>query len=247
MTQPSLSIACACVAVVTLAAFVAMSPINSESQSTIVPAPQTDAGILERQSQVVARARESLPTDVIFVGDSLTQSWEDTGANIWKDRFASLKALNLGVSGDRTEHVLWRLDQAPLTRRAPKVIVLLIGTNNLGHRTADAPQTLAGIRAVVAKMRQQVPAARILLCAIFPRDHEMSAMRGDVLQINQALASAYAHDTAVRVIDLGSSFVAADGLISPQIMPDYLHLSPAGYQIWADGIRAPLADALKPS
>lgn len=228
-----------------LACLLAMTPILTSKQSTVTPASRTDEGILPRQAEVIRRARESAPVGVVFVGDSITQAWEDGGAAIWKDRFAGAGALNLGVSGDRTEHVLWRLDQAPLTRLAPKAVVLLIGTNNLGHGTANAAQTFAGICAVVAKIHLQVPNARILLCAIFPREENMNAMRGDVAQVNQALASAFANDSSVRIIDLCTSFIGVDGKILARLMPDFLHLTPAGYQVWADGIRAPLEDALK--
>lgn len=228
-----------------LVGLLAMSPSFSNEQSTVTPAPRIDEGILARQSEVLRRAHDSAPVQLVFVGDSITQAWEDGGAEIWKERFAPSGALNLGVSGDRTEHVLWRLDQAPLTRLDPKAVILLIGTNNLGHGTATAAQTFAGVRAVIAKIQSQVPKARILLCAIFPREEEMSAMRGDVAQVNQALASAFANDSSVRMIDLCASFVGANGKIPARLMPDFLHLSPAGYQVWADGIRVPLADALK--
>ncbi len=227
-----------------LACLLAMSPIFTSKQSTVTAVPRTDGGILSRQAEVIRRARESAPTNVVFVGDSITQAWEDGGAAIWKERFAVAGALNLGVSGDRTEHVLWRLDQAPLTRLAPKAVVLLIGTNNLGHGTANAAQTFAGIYAVVAKIHSQVPNARILLCAIFPREENMNAMRGDVAQVNQALASAFANDSSVRIIDLCAAFIGVEGKIPARLMPDFLHLTPAGYQVWADGIRAPLAEAL---
>lgn len=245
MPNPNTSLPRLLGSTILLVGLLAMSPIFTSKQSTVTPVSQTDEGILPRQAEVNRRARESAPVGVVFVGDSITQAWEDGGAAIWKERFATIGALNLGVSGDRTEHVLWRLDQAPLTRLAPKAVVLLIGTNNLGHGTADAAQTFAGICAVVAKIHSQVPQARILLCAIFPREENMNAMRGDVAQVNQSLASAFANDSSVRIIDLCTSFIGADGKIPARLMPDFLHLTPAGYQVWADGIRVPLAEALK--
>ncbi len=216
--------------------------LPASDPSSLVPVPQTSEGILARQNLVLQRARESAPGGVVFVGDSITQAWD--GTDLWTERFVPMGAVNLGVSGDRTEHVLWRLEQAPLTRLAPKAVVLLIGTNNLGHGTSTAAETLAGIRAVVDKMKKQVSSARIVLCAIFPVGKHINAMRGEVLQINQALARAYANDSSVTLVDLGSSFVDADGNISPSLMPDGLHLAPAGYTIWADGIKAPLEAAV---
>lgn len=230
---------------VTLAPAIVMSSQPQPDQVTVTPVARTEEGILARQAEVIRRARESAPASIVFIGDSITEAWEGPGAAIWKERFALAGAVNLGVSGDRTEHVLWRLNQASLTRLEPKAVVILIGTNNLGHGTADAKATLAGIRAVVAQIQKQVPQARLLLCAIFPRGEGMNSMRGDVLQVNQALAVAVVGDPSIRLIDLGGKFVDASGEISPTLMPDFLHLSPDGYRIWADGIQTPIAEALK--
>jgi lysophospholipase L1-like esterase len=183
---------------------------------------------------------------VVFIGDSITQGWEDDGRAVWSERIAPLGALNLGVSGDRTEHVLWRLGQAPITRLNPKAVVLLIGTNNVGHGRDDAAATLAGVRAVVSLVRAQAPTATVIVCGILPRGEQMNAMRGELLQVNQALAREFGAscDTdaplpaggGVRFIDFGTRFIAPDGKIPPGLMPDALHLSPAGYSVWADAV-----------
>lgn len=208
--------------------------------SSVVPAARTEPGAIERQNMLLERVRTAKgPVGVVFVGDSITQGWEDPGRESWNAMATASLApdgtpLNLGNSGDRTENVLWRLQQAPLTPLAPKAIVLLIGTNNLGHGTSNAAETLAGIRAVLALLRAQCPDARILLMATFPRGERMNAMRGDILQINQALASD--HGPGVSVIDIGARFVDAAGDIRKDLMPDALHLSPTGYRIWADAV-----------
>lgn len=222
-------------------AFCSLAMLGLAGEPTsVVPASRTEAGAIERQNLLLQRVRDAKgPGGVVFVGDSITQGWDDPGREAWDAmRTAGLSKggtlLNLGNSGDRTEHVLWRLGQAPLTPLAPEAIVLLIGTNNLGHGTSNAAETLAGIRAVLALLRAQCPEARIVLMATFPRGERLNAMRGDILQINQALASDLG--PGVTVIDIGARFVDATGDIRKDLMPDALHLSPAGYRIWADAV-----------
>lgn len=210
-------------------------PAPPRANTAIVPATRTDPWILERQAECVRRARESAPASVIFVGDSITQGWEDGGAEHWVRAFAPLGALNLGVSGDRTENVLWRLEQAPLGRLQPKAIVLLIGTNNLGHGTHTGEETLAGVRRVIETLRQQVPAARLLVLEVFPRGERFHALRGELAQLNQALR-AHAAELGCEVLPLGDRWVQSDGSISNLDMPDYLHLSSAAYGQWADAL-----------
>lgn len=213
------------------------------ANAAVVPAKRADQWILERQDLVVRRAKEAERAAVVFVGDSITQAFEDGGKDAWQRHFADLGALNLGVSGDRTEHVLWRLQEAPLTRLQPKVIVLLIGTNNLGHGTSNAEQTLAGVLAVLATLRAQAPTARILVTETFPRGERMNAMRGDILQVNQAVRGQL--DANMRSLPIGDRWVRADGTIGKDTMPDFLHLSPAAYEQWAKALLPEILEALR--
>ena len=227
-----------------LAALTLLAPaaVAQADNPATTPVPRTDEGILARQTEVLRRAREAGPADVVFLGDSITQGWEGAGKAVWERDVAPLGAVNLGVSGDRTEHVLWRLQEAPITRLQPRAVVVMIGTNNLGHGSSNAEQTLAGVRAVLAKVREQAPQAEILLLEIFPRGERINAMRGDIAQINQALR---AHPPqGVRTLALGDRWVQADGTISKEVMPDLLHLSPLGYEQWAQGMLPALRELL---
>lgn len=209
-----------------------MAGQDAPKPSSIVPAPRTD-GAVDRQTEVVRRVKDAKgPVSVVFVGDSITQGWEGAGKERWDAVIAPLNAINIGVSGDRTEHVLWRLNEAPLTPLAPKAIVLMIGTNNLGHGSSNAEETLLGVRSVIETLRTQCPEATVVVCGIFPRGERFNAMRGDILQINQVLGKLAGDHVVVR--DFGQRFLKDDGSISSEIMPDFLHLSPAGYAIWAD-------------
>jgi len=216
---------------------------DATKPSSLVPAARTDDWAIKRQDELLRRARESAPVSVVFVGDSITQSWEDPGKDAWAKHIAPLGALNLGNSGDRTENVLWRLEQAPLTRLAPKHVVLLIGTNNLGHGTSNAQETLDGVKAVATKLAEQCPQATVHILEIFPRGERFNAMRGDICQINQALRAFVADDaerngrtSRLRIHAIGDRFLGADGAISKDIMPDFLHLTPKGYEMWAEAI-----------
>jgi lysophospholipase L1-like esterase len=211
--------------------------------SAVLPVARTESAILERQAEVLRRAKTGAKAPVVFVGDSITQGWEGDGAEPWQKYFAPLGALNLGVSGDRTEHVLWRLQQAPLTRLEPRVVVLLIGTNNLGHGTSDAEQTLAGVLAVIALLHAQAPQAVLLVHEIFPRGERMNPLRGDIAQINQVLRGLA--DAKTRVLGFSDRWVRADGTISAQSMPDFLHLSPAAYAQWAEALAPQIQGAPK--
>lgn len=207
----------------------------------LVPVPRTDAGILARQTECLRRAKETPSANVVFLGDSITQAWDDTGKELWKQHFAPLGAVNLGVSGDRTEHVLWRLQEAPITRLEPKVVVLLIGTNNLGHGTSNGEQTLEGVLKVIQTLRAQAPKAKLLVHEIFPRGERFNPMRGEIAQVNQVLRT----QPDVRVLGIGDRWVRADGSISAAIMPDFLHLSPEGYSQWAQALKPEIEAALK--
>ncbi len=150
---------------------------SAPQPSSLIPADRTDKGGKERCETLLQRAQKSEPTKVLFVGDSITQSWEGPGRDAWQEHIAPLGALNLGNSGDRTEHVLWRLQQAPLTRLEPKHVVLMIGTNNLGHHTSNAAETLAGVQAVVKVLLEQCPKATVHVLEIFPRSAQFDPMR----------------------------------------------------------------------
>ena len=173
---------------------------------------------------------------LLFVGDSITQGWEGVPA-IWDRFYGSRKAANYGIGGDQTGHVLWRLEHDELKNIAPKAVVLMIGTNNLG---ADRDEDIArGIAAVVTDLRKALPEAKILLLGVFPRSEKQDHFRERIKAINDHIRILDDGKT-VRYLDIGPVFLEADGTISKQIMPDFLHLSGAGYQRWAEAIEPTL-------
>jgi len=212
------------------------------------PAPKT-GGWAKRHEAFVEEAKKG-GFDVLFTGDSITDGWRNNPQKkIFDATFGPLRAANFGISGDRTQHVLWRLQNGEFEGLTlPKVVVLMIGTNNIGQKDSPVPaaSAVAGIQAIVKEIRKKSDHTKILLLGVFPRaekpDH---AFRGMVKEINGAAAKLDDGGKSVKFIDIGEKFLQADGSISKEVMPDFLHLSEKGYQIWADAIQEPLVELLK--
>lgn len=227
-----------------LFAFLIAARLTFGGHSAIDPVPRTDQGWKDRQALLNKRAAEAgAKCELVFIGDSITQGWEGEGKQVWADNYAKYNAVNLGIGGDRTQHVLWRLDNGNLEGLAPKVAVVMIGTNNSNGEDNTVEQIAAGVRAIVQKLREKLPNTKILLVSVFPRGENPNPQRGKILQVNQIIHK-LADGQNVIWVDFGHKFVSDEGLISREIMPDYLHLSPKGYEIWAQSLERPLNRAL---
>jgi lysophospholipase L1-like esterase len=215
---------------------------ETRTNTAIVPAPRT--GPNQRTTLVLQRAKDNPgPCDIAFIGDSITQGWEGAGKNVWSRFYESRDCLNFGVGGDRTQHVLWRFQQGQLDGLKPKVAVLMIGTNNSRDRDNTEAEILEGVQMIVKEIRQRLPDTKVLVLGIFPRSQTFSAQRGKLLQVNQALAR-LADERNVFYLDFGSKLIENDGSISKDIMPDALHLSEKGYEIWAEAMEPKLKELL---
>ena len=231
-------------ALLCLAALLIQGPAGWAAHSAIDPAPRPDQGWKDRQALLNKRAAETGgKCDLVFIGDSITQGWEGDGKQVWADRYAKYNAVNLGIGGDRTQHVLWRLDNGNLEGLSPKAAVVMIGTNNSNGEDNTVEQIAGGVRAIVQKLRAKLPNTKILLVAIFPRGENPNPQRGKILQVNQIIRK-LADGENVFWVDFGQKFVTEEGQIPREIMPDYLHLSPKGYEIWAESLERPLNRAL---
>jgi len=180
--------------------------------------------------------------DVMFVGDSITEMWPQP---VWDANFGRFKPANFGIGGDHTGNLLWRLQTPAIAALAPKLVVLLIGVNNLNLCGESPEQVFEGIRAVVEKLRKQYPGARILLNAVLPAGElPDSALRQRVNALNRMVA-ALGDGKTVLFHDYGPRLLGADGKLSAQLQPDFLHLSEQGYRIWADALRPDIEQLLK--
>jgi len=185
------------------------------------------------------RAKEG-KCDLLFLGDSITQGWGNN--EVWKKSYAPRNAVNFGIGGDTTQNVLWRIQNGELDGLAPKVVVLMIGTNNFGLH-GDAPADVAkGVAAITRTLREKLPASKILLLGVFPRDEKPgTGGRKKILELNAELAKI----GDVSFLDIGAKFLAADGTLPKETAPDFLHLSVKGYQIWADAMEPELSKLLQ--
>ena len=233
------------------ALLVAALPLSANT--AIKPEPR-DPNWVKRHEGFVQIAKQG-GVDVLFVGDSITDGWRRLerggGKATWDREFAPLKAANFGISGDRTQHVLWRLENGELDGIRPKAVVLMIGTNNTGfERDGTTPrntpaETVAGVDAILRKLRTSQPQAKILLLAVFPRGEKPDhPQRLQVNEINRGIAK-LADGKNIRFLDINARFLAADGTLPKEIMPDFLHPAEKGYEIWAAAIKEPLAALLR--
>lgn len=214
--------------------------------SAVTPAPR-DANWVKRHEGFVEMAKKG--GDVLFLGDSITDGWRGKGQAIWEKNYAPLNAINFGIGGDRTEHVLWRMQNGELEGLKPKAVVLMIGTNNTGNNRDGTPKNTneeiaEGVTKIVQGLRTKLPGAKILLLAIFPRGEKETPIRARLKEINAKLAK-LDDGKMIKYLDIGDKFLEADGTLSRDIMPDLLHPNDKGYQIWADAIEQPLAALLK--
>jgi len=176
--------------------------------------------------------------DIIFDGDSITNRWENTGKSVWDRNYAANSA-DFGIEGDRVENVLWRLSKGQVDGIDPKVVVLMIGTNNSGRDSAD--QIAAGIKVLVPEYEKRCPNAHIILMGIFPRGQDANdGGRQKVTAVNSQISSLDDRDR-VTYVDIGPKLIESDGTISSSMMPDFLHPAAQGYQIWSDAIQ-PIID-----
>ena len=209
----------------------------------IVPVPRTGQGY-QRFLELNQRVKENRgQAQVIFVGDSITQGWEVNGKEIWAKYYAPRHAVNLGIGSDHTQHVLWRLDHGNLDGLSPKVAVVLVGVNNIPDTNNTPRHVLEGVTAVVRKLREKLPQTKVLLLGIFPFREDFCDQRAKALQVNQALHK-LDDGNSVRFLDFGYLFIQPDGRISKEMMRDFLHLTPAGYRIWAEAMEPTLAAML---
>ena len=225
--------------------------------------------------------------DVIFLGDSITHGWE--GQKAWKEHFGPFKPVNLGIGGDQTGHVLWRITEGhEIDQLKPRAAVIMIGTNNIGGYSAR--DIAGGIKTIVEELKRQKPDMKILVLGVFPRgssgdaersleqitesikpiNEELKKEKPDLKRLNalvralerkrgtipaaklnkkvaaiNAIIAKLDDGKTVFYKDIGKEFLDPNGGLSGEIMPDYLHLSARGYDIWGKAIKGDLEKLVK--
>jgi lysophospholipase L1-like esterase len=201
--------------------------------------------------------------DLYFQGDSITDYWGRNTANQpfrpnFDKYFGGWKAADFGVAADRTENVLWRISNGELDGVKPKVIVLLIGTNNLpkdmqNYLPKTAAETAGGVKAILDVMKAKQPQAKILLVSVFPREDKINAsnpayredLKPKIRELNGLLAR-FDDGKQVHFLDIYDKFLGPDGNLIPGTFTDRLHPSEKGYDIWAQAMLPILTEWLGP-
>jgi len=165
------------------------------------------------------------PCDIIFIGDSITQKWKDEGKEVWVKRYAPRNALNFGLGGDSTQHVLWRLETMNIESFEPKVAVVLVGTNN---QKSEPPEIAAGVRAVIAKTKQLYRGVKVIAVSILP-----NARATDNMAATNKIIRTFADNKTVFYLDLAAK-MTSEGDSWRGLRGDKLHLQPEGYELWAN-------------
>ena len=213
---------------------------KTKLHSALNPVPR-QGGWMKRHESFNTRVAKG-NVDLVFIGDSITQGWEGRGKGVWEKFYGKRNTVNLGIGGDRTQHVIWRLDNGNLKDITPKAAVIMIGTNNSGSNSSK--EIADGVRAIVKQIRAKSPKTQILLLGVFPRGTNNEDKRRQVNEGANKIFSKLDNGKYVHYLDIGPKFLEKNGTLTREIMPDLLHLSEKGYTIWAESIEAQLAKLL---
>lgn len=179
--------------------------------------------------------------DVLFIGDSITQGWEGAGKGTWEKFYAQRNALNLGFSGDRTEHVIWRLQNGNLKNQEnAKLAIIMIGTNNTGHNEQAPHETAEGIEKIISLVKEGCPKAKIILLGIFPRSVNPTDKPRLINEVINKRIAGLDDGENVHYLELDDAFLNDQRILTKEIMPDALHPREKGYQIWAQSMEPTL-------
>lgn len=213
-----------------------MSNTISNLSAAVNSVPQEAVWWLSRHEEKLSMKASMPRVDLVFLGDSITHAWEKEGAEVWSEFYKPRHALNLGFDGDCTENVLWRLEHGEVDDIQPKLLVLLIGTNNSGHRQDNAEDTARGIKKILLVLTEKLPNTNVLLLAIFPRSAK-ATQRLRVLnsEVNQYIQT-YDDNDKVFYLDINHCFLDKEGRLTRDVMSDFLHPNVSQYKVWAEAI-----------
>ena len=231
------------VSVLTTASVRLLGADDQPQNSAVAPASKLNEDWWKKRHEGFNERAKQGNVDLLLIGDSITHGWEGDGKSVWENFYTKRNAMNLGIGGDRTQHVLWRLDNGNIEGLKPKAAVLMIGTNNSNGNDNTAEEIGVGIQAVVKKLREKLPETKVLILAVFPRGDKPNPQREKNAKASQ-IAAELADNKNIYYLDIGPKFLQEDGTLAKEVMPDLLHLSPQGYEIWAASIEDRLADLM---
>jgi lysophospholipase L1-like esterase len=225
--------------------------MSTTENTALIPVPQLEKDGYDwyaRHEEILA-IKHQVDPEVIWIGDSITHEWggvprtglRTTGEETMSTMLGEYRMLNLGFGWDRIQNVLWRLDHGEIEGLRAKVVVIHIGSNNTGignARVNTSEEIAEGVWAVCRRVRRQLPDARILLMAIFPRCETVDDPKRVCLrEANRLLEAQVSVDPAIQWIDIGPQFLDENGRMLPGMTRDFCHPTEAGYRIWAAAVR----------
>ncbi len=209
-----------------------------EQSDAVVPAPRDNNWWMSRYAGMNERVKQG-NVNLLMIGDSITHGWEGRGKQVWAKYYEKRNAVNLGIGGDRTQHVLWRLDNGNIDGISPTLAVLMIGTNNSSSNTSE--EIADGVKAIVEKLRAELPKMKILVLAIFPRGADNNDAKRQVNQKANKIIAKLADGENVFFLDINQKFLTPEGVLTKEVMPDFLHPHEMGYGIWAEAMEPTIA------
>lgn len=241
---------------VVVASFGLVCSAMAEAPVNYATSPVLHPGTEKRHESfnVISKKGEA---ELVFLGDSITHGWDGKGKAVWEKHWVPLKAANFGIGGDRTEHVLWRMQHGNFDGLKPKLVVLMIGTNNTGHMgrpqkelegavyQCSAEQTAEGVKQIVNGLKQKCPGTKVLILGIFPRGADNNDKMRQQNEATNAIIAKLADGSTVQYLDIGKTFLTPEGVLSKDIMPDLLHPNEKGYEMWAAAIEGKVKEMLK--
>ena len=243
-------------AVIAIACMIVSSNAEEKAKSlALTPAPHPGKEKLHQSFNEISKKGEA---PLVFLGDSITQGWSGRGKEVWAEFWEPMGAANFGIGGDRTEHILWRLENGNYDGLEPKLTVLMIGTNNTGHEgremaehggavySSSAQETAEGIEEIIKVLQEKQPQMKILLLAIFPRGATPEdPMRQKNEEINEMISKFdEKYGDKVTFLDVNQVFLDEEGNLSKEVMPDLLHPNSKGYELWAQAIEEPVKELM---
>ena len=220
------------------------APAAKESPA-VTPQPRIVDWWFARHAEKIGEMSKG-EVDLLMVGDSITHNFESIGKKVWAKHFAPRKAINLGFGGDRTNHLLWRLDHLPKLKESPKAAVVLIGTNNICWGSDTPKQAAVGVQAVAKKLHGLYPKMKVMVLGVFPRRREARhPHRKEITELNSYLPGLLKGVENTQFLDIGATFLNEEGHLSKEMMPDTTHPSEKGHWLWAQAIEPHLVEMLK--
>lgn len=221
--------------------------VHEDASAAIPKTGPSGEKFMEKHESFLKRGKEG-PIGVLFIGDSITEGWRKA-PGVWEEHYGRYQPANFGISGDKTQHVIWRIRNGELDGIDPKVVVMMLGTNNTGDNTGA--EIAAADTKIIRMIHERLPRAKVLLLAIFPRGPRRAELqnlaewekRRDAIDAANARLMKLDNGSTVRYLDIGHVFFGPDGKIPDAIMPDQLHPNEAGYKLWADAMQ-PLLDEM---